>query len=210
MGDPPLASTRDPGPVVEKVDAAASAPVKNADPPPARFLSLWRFATPLDVALTVISVLCGLAHGVVMPLFSVLFGQIINSLNADQLEKNIQALCLQLMGVSIVAGVSAYFQFSLANVTAVRQVRAMRRAYVAALLRQDMAWYDANPPGDLAARLVEDSVAIEDGMGSKFSLLSQSFATFIAGITVAFSLSWKMSLVLLGFVPLLGGAMALM
>jgi ATP-binding cassette subfamily B (MDR/TAP) protein 1 len=195
-----------PTPVVDAKDGAATGVAAVAPPPP--FFRLWRFASPLDVALTLVSILCGLAHGVVMPLFSVLFGQIINSLNADDLDRNIRSLCLQLMGVAIAAGVAAYFQFALANVTAVRQVRALRRAYVAALLRQDVAWYDANPPGDLAARLVEDTVAIEDGLGAKFSLLSQSFATFIAGITVAFSLSWKMSLVLLGFLPLLGGAMA--
>ena len=138
------------------------------------------------------------------PPCSLLFGKIVNSLNSPDLSSSIQELCLQMMGIAIAAGVSAYLQFALANVSAVRQVRALRSAYVQALLRQDLAWCDAHPPGELAARLTEDTVALEDAIGGKFSLISQSIATFLAGVVLAFSLSWKMSLVLLGFIPVLG------
>ena len=112
------------------------------------------------------------------------------------------------MGVALAAGFSAYCQFALANVASVRQVRALRVAFVKALLRQDVSWADAHPPGDMASRLVEDTVAIEDGLGAKLTLGVQGLTTFLAGIILAFTLSWKMSLVLLGFIPVLGGVMA--
>ena len=191
----------------EKPGAAAAADdVSSA--PPCSTGALFRFATPADRALLACAVVCAMGHGVVMPLFSLLFGQIINGLNSGTLAETVKSLCLQLMGVAIAAGFCAYCQFALANVAAVRQTRALRLAYVAALLRQDVAWHDAHPPGESAARLVEDTVTVEEGLGAKLTMAAQGATTFLAGFILAFSLSWKMSLVLLGFLPLLGGVMA--
>ena len=149
-----------------------------------------------------------MGHGVVMPLFSLLFGRIINGLNGGNLSAVVRELCLQLMGVALAAALSAYFQFAIANVVAVRQIRRLTQAYVRALLRQDISWSDGHPFGETTARLIEDTVMIQSGIGGKFTLGVQGATTFIAGFVLAFSLSWKMSLVLLGFLPILGGVMA--
>lgn len=66
----------------EKPTAAGDAPA--APPAPAAgvgVLALFRFATSYDVCLIVAACVCALGHGVVMPLFSLLFGDVINGLN---------------------------------------------------------------------------------------------------------------------------------
>lgn len=198
-----ITDSKPPGTAPTAGDGAATPAVV----PSASLLSLFRYARPLDHLLLFCAIICAMGHGVVMPLFSLLFGRIINGLNSGSLSSVVKELCLQLMGVALAAGFSAYCQFALANVAAVRQVRALRVAFVKALLRQDVTWADAHPPGDMASRLVEDTVAIEDGLGAKLTLGVQGLTTFIAGVVLAFTLSWKMSLVLLGFIPFLGGVM---
>lgn len=203
-------------PPAKSIDGALETDGKPADPPkddppPSSIADLFRFATPLDVALTTGAIICAMGHGVVMPLFSLIFGDVINALNGPDISSLVTSLCLKLMGIAIAAGVAAYFQVALANVAAVRQVRALREAYVRALLRQDVAWCDAHPPGEAGARLTEDTAAVEDGVGAKFAMIAQAGTTFLAGFVLAFSVTpdaYKMALVLLGFLPLLGGVMA--
>ena len=54
-------------------DAKPQGPPKD-DPPPSSVVDLFRYATPLDVALTIGAIVSAMGHGVVMPLFSLLFG----------------------------------------------------------------------------------------------------------------------------------------
>ena len=56
-------------------DAAPATPAAQTAP----LLSLFRYAQPLDIGLLVAAVICAIGHGVVMPLFSLLFGRIIVS-----------------------------------------------------------------------------------------------------------------------------------
>ena len=42
--------------------------------PPVPFTALYRFATPLDLTLSILGALAGLASGTVLPLFTIVFG----------------------------------------------------------------------------------------------------------------------------------------
>ena len=51
--------------------------------------------------------------------------------------------------------ITAYFQISLIQMAAERQVNRIRKLYYENLLKQDMGWFDCNPSGELATRLNE-------------------------------------------------------
>ena len=51
--------------------------------------------------------------------------------------------------------ISAYFQISLMQTSAGRQVNRIRKLYYQSVLRQDIGWFDCNPSGELATRLNE-------------------------------------------------------
>ena len=72
-------------------------------------LALFRFSTPLDVLLMVVSHLCACGHGVTLPLFCLLFGSVINGLNSSDLSSTVPDLCLRIMRLAVGAGVGAYF-----------------------------------------------------------------------------------------------------
>ena len=85
--------------------------------------------------------------------------------------------------------------------TAERQVRRVRTAYLAALLRQDIAFYDTHKGGELAARLTEDALSMIGGMGAKVTSTLHFTATFVGGLVVGFTSSWQLTLVVFAAVP---------
>ncbi|VDM65740.1 unnamed protein product [Strongylus vulgaris] len=86
-----------------------------------------------------------------------------------------------------------------------RQVYQIRNRYFAAVLRQDMAWFDKNESGALTTRMSDGIDRIRDGIGDKLGAMFAYFATFIAGINVAVWNSWEMTLVMVAFFPIFFG-----
>ncbi|XP_025081232.1 multidrug resistance protein 1-like [Pomacea canaliculata] len=84
-----------------------------------------------------------------------------------------------------------------------RQVLKIRREFFKAILRQDMAWFDSNPSGELTTRLSDDLERIREGLGDKFGSVFRSFSQFLSGLIIGFIKGWKLSLVMISIAPLL-------
>jgi ATP-binding cassette, subfamily B (MDR/TAP), member 1 len=86
----------------------------------------------------------------------------------------------------------------------------MRAALLRAILRQEVGWFDTNNGGELATVLSEAAVAFQEGTGRRIADGAQAFAQFAAGLVIAFTQSWRLSLVLIAGLPLIGGAAAML
>ncbi|EJW71254.1 hypothetical protein WUBG_17841, partial [Wuchereria bancrofti] len=82
-----------------------------------------------------------------------------------------------------------------------RQTHEIRKRFFAALLRQQMAWYDKNETGVLINKLSAGIDQIKDGIGDKFSILLQASTHFIFGIIIGLYYSWNMTLLILLIAP---------
>ncbi|KAJ1557969.1 ATP-binding cassette, sub-B (MDR TAP), member 4, partial [Nowakowskiella sp. JEL0078] len=100
--------------------------------------------------------------------------------------------------------VAGYFSQMFWVLTGENQTRNIRQKYVHAILRQDQSWFDKNEDGSLATRLAQDTQLIQDGISEKAGLTVQSITGFIAGMVVAFVKGWRLALVLLAALPVLG------
>ncbi|KAL5491961.1 hypothetical protein EMCRGX_G017341 [Ephydatia muelleri] len=107
------------------------------------------------------------------------------------------------IGIALGAFLMSYIQVSFYQTACERQLYKIRLLYYKAILRQDIGWFDANPTGELASRINDDLDKIHDGIGDKVSLLIQWIATLFGGLVIAFASSWKVSLLVLAFVPIL-------
>lgn len=169
------------------------------------FKELFRFATFSDKILMTVACFCGMGSGVMMPLFSFILGRLFSATNSPyEFERNINTLCLYMLLVALATGVLSYLQATLASVSAERQVRRIREQYFTAIMRQDRTWYDTGSPGEVASRLAADTLLISNGLGQKVSMTVYCLSTFFAGFIMAFVSSWALSLVVIGFVPILG------
>lgn len=99
--------------------------------------------------------------------FTLLFGQLLAAFNAPQTDfvGTINRYALYFFLLAIGAGLASFAE-ALPTITAERQVRRVRTAYLAALLRQDIAFYDTHKGGELAARLTEDALSMVGGSAS--------------------------------------------
>ena len=61
---------------------------------------------------------------------------------------------ISLVGLGIL--ITHYFFVSALNYSAERQIFRIRKEFLSAVLRQDIAWFDTNTTGDFAARMTED------------------------------------------------------
>eukprot|EP00283_Hemiselmis_rufescens_P008388 CAMPEP_0173430262 /NCGR_PEP_ID=MMETSP1357-20121228/8738_1 /TAXON_ID=77926 /ORGANISM="Hemiselmis rufescens, Strain PCC563" /LENGTH=1416 /DNA_ID=CAMNT_0014394567 /DNA_START=104 /DNA_END=4354 /DNA_ORIENTATION=+ len=173
--------------------------------PPVPLAQLWRYSSGQDKALLAFSVFCGCVTGSVLPLFSIIFGQLLDIFNnpaatvqeqADEIEK----LCLYFLFIAIATGGAAFFESAGPVRVAERALCKARHEYMRALLRQDMAWHDTHRGGEATARLAEATVAMSSGM-EKIATMLKAVCTLVVGIAVGFSTSWKLSLVIIGCAP---------
>ncbi|CAJ0587030.1 unnamed protein product, partial [Mesorhabditis spiculigera] len=83
-----------------------------------------------------------------------------------------------------------------------RQMHQIRIRYFEAVLRQNMGWFDKNETGALTTKMTDGVDRIKDGIGDKLGAMCSYLAQFVGGIITAFVLSWKMTLIMLAFMPL--------
>ena len=55
----------------------------------------------------------------------------------------------------------------------------MRKKLFAAILRQEVGWFDTYKSGELTNRLTDDITKVKDGIGDKFAQAISSFSTFL-------------------------------
>lgn len=90
----------------------------------------------------------------------------------------------------------------------------MREAYMRALLKQEVAFYDVTSAGVLITQVCRfdsrrghlltfsDTLLIQEAIGEKLATGIQFFATFVGGFVVGFVRGWKLTLVMAATTPL--------
>eukprot|EP00891_Asterochloris_glomerata_P003655 jgi/Astpho2/3655/e_gw1.00059.3.1_t len=142
--------------------------------------------------------------GATLPMFSLIFGQLINAVgqNLNNLPRLVSEVCLYFVYLSIVGLVAGYFEVAPWMWSGTRQANRIRHRYLAAVLRQDVAFFDEKASGGLMQGLNEDIVAIQNA-SEKNGNFMHHLATFVVGYIIAFTKGWDMTLVILALTPLL-------
>ena len=87
-----------------------------------------------------------------------------------------------------------------------RQAARMRRAYVRAVLRQEVSWFDREGANEVYSRISGDLIVIQTAVSEKFGSAIQFGAQFLGGFVIGFYRGWLLTLVMLGVVPALAVA----
>lgn len=72
---------------------------------------------------------------------------------------------------------------------------AMRLTYFKALLGLPVSLLDTQPPGQIAAIITTTANTLQNGISERLAAIIQNLSMFISSIVIAFSRSWKLSLV---------------
>ena len=76
----------------------------------------------------------------------------------------------------------------------------IREKYLAAILRQNIAFFDKLGAGEITTRITADTNLVQDGISEKVALTMTALATFITAFIIAFIKYWKLTLILLSTV----------
>ncbi|XP_071977907.1 bile salt export pump-like isoform X2 [Engystomops pustulosus] len=148
-------------------------------------------------------------NGAVNPLYALLFSQIllIFSLpDKDEQKNQINGICVLFVLIGIVSFLTQFLQGYTFAKSGELLTRRLRKIGFQAMLGQEVGWFDdpRNSPGALTTRLATDASQIQGATGLQIGMIVDSLTTISVALIIAFSYSWKLSLVTLCFLPFLG------
>jgi len=176
------------------------------------YFKLYSYATGFDVFLIIVGSLASMAVGATMPSFSLIFGELIDALAKppNELIDRISYLAVIFALIGVASMIVNYLQKTCFTIAAERQVFKLRRDYIAAVLKQDVGWFDQIGTGKLTSRISGDISLIQEAIGEKFGALIQFLTMFLYGFVLGFIRGWQLTLVLLAVTPVLAICGALM
>ncbi|KAK0393429.1 hypothetical protein QR680_000208 [Steinernema hermaphroditum] len=192
---------------------------QSEDPPTVSFLAMYRYATKFDYLLLTVGVLFGATQGAFNAVSTVIFRHLTDALIRGEQQWNNGtfdyeefydgAMTAIYMYLYYGAGVFTlgFLSMSSWHTLCERQIHLIRNRYFAAVLRQNMGWFDKHESGTLTTQMSDGIDRIKDGIGDKMGVIITCMSNFIAGLVIAFVLSWRMTLVMLCFVPFMAGSM---
>ncbi|CAF4760503.1 unnamed protein product [Rotaria sp. Silwood1] len=155
-----------------------------------------------------IGTICALTLGAIEPISALLFSKIYGLIAEQDRDKQRYLVNVYVGTIFILGFISGVAQL-LSNVGFSKSGEAltmrMRKLTFAAMIRQDMNYFDRkeNSVGALVTRLSSDAAALKGMTGVRIGIIVQTMSTTIMALTIAFISSWKLTFILLCFVPVL-------
>ena len=180
----------------------------NVESPNISFFTLYRYSTPIDKIWIVLAFTCAIGSGAALPMYTLIFGNLTDKFAAFyngslapedfQHEVNSKAIFFLYLGIaSIVLNfLETYIIVSVSEVLTAR----IRRNYLQAILRQNIAYFDKLGAGEVTTRITNDTHSIQLGIAEKSTQIVSGLATFITSFVIGFAKDWKMTFILFSVV----------
>ncbi|CAM8982196.1 unnamed protein product [Rhodiola kirilowii] len=176
---------------------------------PVGLFGLFKYSSKFDMLLVFLGCIGALINGGSLPWYSYLFGNFVNKISADgkvdetKMMKDVEEVSFLMVGLAALVVVGAYMEITCWRLVGERSAERIRIAYLRAILRQDVSFFDKNvSTGDIMHGISSDVAQIQEVMGEKMAHFIHHIFTFICGYAVGFINSWKVSLVVLSVTPL--------
>lgn len=169
------------------------------------FFSMYQYATAWDILWLTLGGFLAVVQGVALPMFTLVVGAVTNNFNSllvddaaakhFESEVNHNALYFVYIGVAIIgsASLSSAIFSNRGEVLTARY----RKAYLAAVMRQNIAFFDKLGTGEVTTRISNDTTCIQEAIGQKVGTIISGISTFITSLVIAFCVQWKLSCILL-------------
>ncbi|XP_056127421.1 bile salt export pump isoform X2 [Rhinichthys klamathensis goyatoka] len=148
-------------------------------------------------------------NGSVNPIYALLFSEILGTFSIQDLDeqrRQINGICILFVIIGVLSFFSQFLQgYSFAK-SGELLTRRLRKVGFQAMLKQEVGWFDNpfNSPGALTTRLATDASMVQGATGSQMGMIVNSLTNIGASFIIAYYFSWKLSLVVTCFLPLIG------
>ncbi|KAB8209841.1 P-loop containing nucleoside triphosphate hydrolase protein [Aspergillus parasiticus] len=164
-----------------------------------------------DLALLFVGFVTSIASGIPFPIMSIVFGQLVDGLNsstcnvtpsnADSYQAGINDKILLIVYIGIAYFALIYIYVLCWNLSGERLAQRLREKYFSAILRQDAAFFDNLPAGEVSSRITGEIAVIQQGSSEKVGIVINSIAFFITAYIVAFIKDPKLAGILVSLTP---------
>ena len=207
MGQRAVTSTKGKGPEEVKV-TIANGDDDAGKPAKVTLCGLYRFADLKDALSLMLGSAALLVSGSNQPLQLIVFGQLMNSFNLttkEAVKDRVHLFASFYASLGLLKIVTSSIQTSCFAAVAARQSRRIRVAYLRALTRKPMSFFDMphNDAGALASSVMEKAMQVQVGIGDDLVQLIERVLQFAMGIACALYFSWQLALVSMAAIPLL-------
>ncbi|KAI1346629.1 ABC transporter-like protein [Xylaria sp. FL0043] len=169
------------------------------------FLRIFSYSTWKDRLFLCLSIAAALGAGAAFPIMTIIFGQLIGNIASvrgstiqqaqDEYRHLISEYVLYLVYLFIARFVLGYIATLGFRMLSLRISSALRLVYVKALLELPVSLLDTQPPGQIAAIITTTANTLQIGISEKLAAVIQTLSSVITAFIVAFTHSWKLSLV---------------
>ncbi|XP_066910223.1 ATP-dependent translocase ABCB1-like isoform X2 [Clytia hemisphaerica] len=153
-------------------------------------------------------------HGCIPIFFAFIIGQVLGALalpDKEQIKEESKKWSLVFLAMGAANCIGYGMGNYLFGKSGERLTRRLRSKAFECILKQDIAYFDDpyHGTGQLTARLATDASKVKGATSSRISVLVQVSFTALSALFVAFYYSWKLTLLVIAFVPFLvfGGVM---
>ncbi|EGR27069.1 hypothetical protein IMG5_202500 [Ichthyophthirius multifiliis] len=171
------------------------------------FFNLFRYANKQDKILIIIGCIASAANGILMPLFSIIFGEMTDSFSPNsspnQVVKSAGNQSLNFLYLAIGAFTLSFLIMSCWIISGERQSIQLRKEYFQAIMRQEVGWFDMNNPNQLATKIAQEITAVQGAIGEKIGTFIMTITMTLGGFVVGYSRGWLFSLVTTSALPVI-------
>lgn len=171
------------------------------------FYQLFSFADKYDYMLMSLGSLGAVIHGSSMPVFFLLFGQMVNGFGKNQSNLNamvneVSKYSLYFVYLGLIVCASSYCEIACWMYSGERQAGTLRKKYLEAVLKQDVGFFDTDArTGDIVFSVSTDTLLVQDAISEKVGNFIHYLSTFLAGLVVGFVSAWKLALLSVAVIP---------
>ncbi|KAL9247718.1 hypothetical protein vseg_021120 [Gypsophila vaccaria] len=171
------------------------------------FYQLFSFADKYDYMLMGFGTLGAIIHGSSMPVFFLLFGQMVNGFGQNQTDLStmvheVSKYALYFVYLGLIVCASSYAEIACWMYTGERQAGALREKYLEAVLKQDVGFFDTDArTGDIVFSVSTDTLLVQDAISEKVGNFIHYLSTFLAGLVVGFVSAWRLALLSVAVIP---------
>lgn len=127
----------------------------------------------------------------------------------SKFKSEVNQLCLFYVYLAVVEFLAVYIATVGFTTSGEHIVQRIREKYLAAVLRQNIAYFEGIGVGEINNRITVDTNLIQDAITGKSALSLIAMATFVSALVISFAKSWRLALLMLPALVLIVGAMSI-
>ena len=139
-----------------------------------------------------------------MPLMTIIFGQLAGTfqhffqgqLTGSSFSGQLDHFTIYFVYLAIGEFVTIYIATVGFLYTGEHVARKIREHYLAAILRQNIGFFDKLGAGEITTRITADTNLIQDGISEKVALTLTAISTFVTAFVIGFVKYWLLTLIL--------------